>query len=132
MVEFIQSGSVILAIIVRAQYRREGVEFFTPLSFSQQLGYMNRPKGYVVVPHKHLPQSREVLNTQEVLFVRSGKIRADFYTENNDYHSSALLLPHDVILLAAGGHGFEMLEDSELIEVKQGPYNEKTDKLHFQ
>ncbi len=120
-----------LAIIIRASFKKEGIEFFTPDTFSQQLGYMNRPEGYVIEPHRHNLVPREVVMTQEVLFIKSGKVRVDFYDDEQNYLQSSILLKGDIILLAAGGHGFEMLETSEMIEVKQGPYVGERDKVRF-
>ncbi len=121
-----------LAIILSASYRSEGIKFFTPNDFSQQLGYMNRPGGYVIPPHVHNPVVREVQYTKEVLFIKSGKLRADFYDDYQNYLESHILYQGDVILLAFGGHGFEMLEPSEIIEVKQGPYAGDEDKTRFE
>lgn len=121
-----------LAIILPASFRSEGIKFFTPNDFSQQLGYMNRPDGYVIPPHVHNPVVREVQYTKEVLFIKSGKVRADFYDDNQNYLESHILYQGDVILLAFGGHGFEMLEPSEMIEVKQGPYAGDEDKTRFE
>jgi len=121
----------LLSIIIRADFKKEGIHFFTPDQFSQQLGYMNRPKGYVIDPHVHNVVSREVKLMKEVLFIKSGKVRVDFYDDNQNYIKSRLLFKGDVILLASGGHGFEMLEPSEMIEVKQGPYAGEQDKTRF-
>ena len=132
MVEEILCGGTLQALILRAGYSAEGIKFFTPGEFSQQLGYMKRPQGYVIPPHVHNPVAREVHFTKEVLFVKSGKVRVDFYSEDQAYLESRILLRGDVVLLAYGGHGFEMLEASELIEVKQGPYAGDTDKARFE
>lgn len=121
-----------LALILRAHYHADGIKFFTPNDFSQQLGYMNRPRGYVVPPHVHNPVAREVHFTKEVLFIKSGLVRVDFYDDNQNYLESRVLSRGDVVLLAFGGHGFEMLEDSEIIEVKQGPYAGDADKTRFE
>lgn len=131
MIERIIENDVLLAVIIRTDFNSKGIEFFTPDNFSQQLGYMNRPKGYVIEPHRHNLVSREVVQTQEVLFVKSGKVRVDFYNDAQQYIESRILIQGDVILLAAGGHGFEMLEASEMIEVKQGPYIGEKDKVRF-
>jgi hypothetical protein len=121
-----------LAIILPASFRSEGIIFFTPNDFSQQLGYMSRPNGYIIPPHVHNPVVREVQYTKEVLFIKSGKVRVDFYDDNQNYLESHILCQGDVILLAFGGHGFEMLEPSEMIEVKQGPYAGDEDKTRFE
>lgn len=132
MIERIEHGSKELALIVRRSFRAEGIEFFTPGSYSQQLGYMNRSAGHVIEPHVHRPVTREVQFTKEVLFIRSGRVRVDFYSEQQEYLRSSILETGDVILLAFGGHGFEMLEPTEIIEVKQGPYAGDQDKIRFE
>lgn len=120
-----------LALILRRNFRAEGITFLTADDYSQQLGYMNRPADYVIPPHVHNPVAREVRFTKEVLFIRSGRVRVDFYTEARVYIESTVLEAGDVILLAFGGHGFQMLEASEIIEVKQGPYVGEQDKTRF-
>ena len=132
MVEKIVNNKITLAIIIRANYKKEGIEFFTPNDFSQQLGYMKHSKGYIISPHTHNIIPREVKLTQEVLYIKKGKIRVDFYENNQNYIKSTILTTGDVILLADGGHGFEMIEETEMIEVKQGPYLEEEDKIRFE
>ncbi len=119
------------AIIIRDEYTAPGIQFFTESDFSQQLGYMNRPKGYVIQPHVHKDVHRAVVKTQEVLFIKTGKVRVDFYDEDKNKVSENVLKKGDIILLAAGGHGFEIIEDAEIIEVKQGPYCGDDDKERF-
>jgi len=131
MIERVVHDDVLLAIIIRTNYKKEGIDFFTPSDFSQQLGYMNRPKGYIIPPHVHNLVERKVTLTQEVLFIKSGIVRVDFYDDNKIYLESRLLNTGDVILLAKGGHGFEIIEQAEIIEVKQGPYVGEEDKVRF-
>jgi mannose-6-phosphate isomerase-like protein (cupin superfamily) len=132
MIEKIFHNNVILSIIIRRDFKANGIEFFTNDDHSQQLGYMNRPKDYIIKPHVHNLVPREVVLTQEVLFIKSGKVRVDFYDDDKIYLESRDLDAGDVILLAAGGHGFKMIEDSEIIEVKQGPYCGEMDKVRFE
>jgi mannose-6-phosphate isomerase-like protein (cupin superfamily) len=132
MIERVLHEGKELALIVRAGYRADGIQFFTPGTYSQQLGYMNRPAGYVIPPHVHNAVPREVQFTKEVLLVRSGRMRVDFYSDTQQYLRSTVLETGDVILLAFGGHGFEMLEPTEMIEIKQGPYAGDMDKTRFE
>lgn len=132
MIERIVHGDKELALIIRHSFRKDGIEFFTPGTYSQQIGYMNRPSGHVIPPHVHNPVVREVQYTKEVLFVKSGRLRVDFYSEEQDYLESIILEKGDVIMLAFGGHGFEMLEPTEIIEVKQGPFAGDQDKTRFE
>jgi hypothetical protein len=131
MIDKIIYENLVLALIIRSDFKKEGIEFFTQENDSQQLGYMYRPKGYVIKPHRHNLVQREVHLTQEVLYIKTGKVRVDFYTNNQLYLKSVVLYSGDVILLSDGGHGFKMLEKSEIIEVKQGPYCGELDKVRF-
>ena len=131
MYKEIINNQQLLALIVSHSYNKDGISFFTPDDLSQQLAYMNHPKGKVIEPHVHNIVKREVHYTQEVLFIRKGKLRVDFYNENRDYIESHILTAGDVILLASGGHGFEALEELEMFEVKQGPYAGEGDKTRF-
>lgn len=132
MIEEIRIDDKLVALVIKSEYHADGIKFFTPDEFSQQLAYMNRPQGYVIPPHVHNPVKREIYFTKEVLFVKTGKVRVDFYDEDQIYIRSYVINTGDIILLAYGGHGFTMLEDTEMIEVKQGPYAGDQDKTRFQ
>lgn len=131
MIEKIETPHQQIAIIIRASYKKPGVSFVTPDDYSQQMAYMHHPKGKVIEPHVHNLHPREVTYTQEVLFIKSGKLRVDFYDNDQKYLESRILNAGDVILLASGGHGFEVLEELEMIEIKQGPYAGDQDKTRF-
>ena len=120
-----------LAMIVRSSHQASGIDFLTPDTFGQQVAYMNRPKGEVIQAHIHEPISRTLIGTQEVLFIRKGRIRVDFYESGRTYVSSMILEAGDLMLLSTGGHGFEVLEDIDMIEIKQGPFAEGRDKTRF-
>lgn len=132
MIEEIRKENNLIALIIKNTYKENGIKFFTPNEFSQQLAYMNRPKGYVILPHIHNLVKREVYFTKEVLYIKSGKVRVDFYEDNKCYLKSFVVSTGDVILLASGGHGFTMLENSEIIEIKQGPFVGEHDKTRFE
>lgn len=131
MIETIDHDGRTLAIIVRAEFREPGITFFTPSSFSQQLAFMRHPAGKTITPHLHNPVRREVDYTQEVLLIRRGLLRVDFYDGRRIYLHSRLLRAGDVILLASGGHGFQVIEEVEMVEVKQGPFAGAADKSCF-
>jgi len=131
MIEEIKNNNNLQAIIIRSSYSKEGIEFFTPDDFSQQLAYMNHPRGKVIDPHVHNAVKREVQFTKEVLVIKKGVLRVDFYDDDRNYLESRILNKGDVILLVTGGHGFEILHDIEMIEIKQGPYAGNLDKTRF-
>lgn len=122
----------LLALIVRHNYDKPGISFFTPDDFSQQLAFMHHPAGHVILPHVHNEVRREVLYTKEVLVIKKGKMRCDFYSDSKEYLKSEVVESGDVILLANGGHGFECLEETEMFEIKQGPYAGEADKTRFE
>lgn len=132
MIEKITHQHQLLALIVSHQFNKPGIHFFSPDDLSQQLAYMRHPAGKIIQPHVHNPVPREVEYTQEVLFIKKGRLRVDFYNDQQEYLQSRLLEAGDVILLVTGGHGFEVVEEVEMIEVKQGPYVGEKDKTRFQ
>ena len=127
-VEFVGSPSRPLAIIIRSSASVENIRFFSPEDFPQQIGLMSRPSGYVVPFHSHNIQKREIDSTQEVLLVRSGKCLVRIMDILTGQDSEVVLTSGDVILLASGAHGITMLENTEILEVKQGPYSQLDDK----
>jgi len=131
MIEQITYQNQLLALIVYRKFDELGIHFFTPNELSQQLAYMRHPVGKVIQPHVHNPIIREVQYTQEVLFIRKGKLRVDLYNSQQIYLESRILEAGDVILLVTGGHGFEVIDEIEMIEVKQGPYFKEHDKTRF-
>ena len=122
----------IIAMVLRAKETFPGVTFFTPPEFSQQLGFLKHKAGHLIQPHTHNEVKREVRSTQEVLIIRRGTVRVFLYTEDRRFLRDLVLEKGDIILLASGGHGLEIMEDAEMVEVKQGPYmDEMVDKRRF-
>ena len=131
MIDTITHQGQLLALILSHRFQEPGIQFFTTDDLRQQLAYMRHPVGKVIPPHVHNPVAREVSFTQEVLFIKRGRLRVDFYDAAQQYLESRILAAGDVILLATGGHGFEVLEEIEMVEVKQGPYAGEADKTRF-
>lgn len=132
MVERVEYDGLEYVVVVRAGHRPEGgIEFFTPPDYSQQMGAMLRPKGHIIPAHVHNETRREVTRTCEALFVRHGLVRTDVYNERGVYLTSLELAGGDVALFVRGGHGFVMLEDSDIVEIKQGPHVGACDKTRI-
>ena len=129
--QIIDKGQIIALIIPGDFTIEQGIHFFTPDEFSQQLGYIHHPCGKVIQPHQHLINPRHVNYTQEVLLIKKGRLRVDFYDNQHIHIESHILNAGDLILLASGGHDFEILEEVEMIEIKQGPYAGDEDKERF-
>jgi hypothetical protein len=134
MIETIRYDDTVVAIIVYKDHPlgENQIEFITPNEFSLQLGYMNRPVGYQVIPHIHNPVRRETIGTQEVLFIKEGVIKIDFYSFERVYLESRKLSAGDLILLVGAGHGITVLEAATIVEVKNGPFIQGADKGRFE
>ena len=120
-----------LALVIRAGFGHPGINFVTDDESVHQLGVLKWPQGHLIDAHVHNPMARTIDSTQEVLFIRSGRVRVDLYGYDQMYRSSLELGAGDVIFLASGGHGFEILEDADIVEVKQGPYRGEGEKTRF-
>lgn len=132
MIQYIRNRNNLLAIIVKSNYKqKEGIEFFTSAESTQQIGCIAHKAGTVIAAHVHNKVKREVLYTHETLIIKSGKVRVDFYDDDKNYILSTEIEEGDVILFTEGGHGFKYIEDTQLIEIKQGPYLKTEDKIRF-
>ena len=131
LIETISHGLEPIALIIRAGYDQPGIQFFTPANFSQQVASMRHPAGHKVAAHVHNLQLRQVLYTQEVLFLKRGQVKVNLYSSGREFIGSRIIGAGDLILLCGGGHSLEMLEESSMIEVKQGPYAGDADKTRF-
>ena len=126
--ERIVSGEKTLAYVVRNDFRPGATVFVTPGDLAQQLGFIVYPAGASIPRHRHLPVQRTITGTTEVVMVRQGSCEAEIFDDGNQLVATVTLYPGDVIVLAAGGHGFRMQEDTVLMEVKQGPFAGVQDK----
>ena len=131
MVEKIYNDNEYLGIIIRDNISDDGISFFTENNDPMQLAFMKHQQGKDILPHTHNTVKREIFTTSEVLIIKKGRLRVDFYSHKMEYLESRVISKGDIILLAGGGHGFHVLEDVEFIEVKQGPYLGDNDKVRF-
>jgi hypothetical protein len=132
MIEKITHKKKLFALIVRSKFRKKkGINFFTENNATQQFGYMKHKKDYVIKPHKHNQRLTKILTTTEVIILFKGILRVDFYDNKKKYLFSKKIFRNDIVMLANGGHGFKVLEDVEMLEIKQGPYRLSKDKVKF-
>ena len=133
MVEKIIYNKKMLALIVRGKYRdKKGITFFTPNESTQQFGYMKHVNKHIIKPHLHKKRLTKILTTTEVILILKGLLRVDFYNNVKKYLYSKILKEKDIIMLVTGGHGFKVLKNVEMLEIKQGPYNLIKDKIKFE
>ena len=130
-VKKIENQDELLAIIIKSDYNTPGITFFTPEHLPQQLAFMSHRAGKKIVPHIHNAVHRDIFDTAEVLIIKKGKMQIDFYSYDEIFIQSEMLGVGDIVLLYKGGHGFTIIEDVEMFEVKQGPYLGELDKRRF-
>jgi hypothetical protein len=120
-----------LCYILRVSLNPQRTTFFTPAEFKQQVGFVVYPAGGQITRHVHRPVERHLVGTSEVLVVKKGRCEIDIYNDERKLVATRELLAGDIMLMVGGGHGFRMLEDTVLIEVKQGPYTGIDEKERF-
>ena len=130
-VEWIKDGEEVLAMVLRTKYLPDATEFLTPDSYKQQVGFIVYKQGKEIAPHDHKPLERKLIGTSEVLVLKKGKVEASVYSAKRELVQKVILNEGDLLLLVAGGHGFKMIEDSVLLEIKQGPYTGLQEKERF-
>jgi hypothetical protein len=132
MINKILHKKKLYALIVRSKFRKKkGINFFTDNDATQQFGYMKHQKNYLIKPHLHNKRKTKILSTSEVIVVFKGILRVDFYDNKQKYLFSKKVYANDIIMLVNGGHGFKVLKNVEMLEVKQGPYSLSKDKKKF-
>ena len=131
MIEVIKYKKSIFGYIIRYK-RKNGVNFFTPPNLSQQVGFIKHKKNHNIIPHLHLKNQRKINYMSEVLIIQKGKIRVDLFSLKKKYLFSKILKKDDILILIKGAHGFKVLDNCEMIEIKQGPFDKKVDKIRFE
>jgi uncharacterized protein with PhoU and TrkA domain len=130
-IEHITSNGKPLAYIIRAEIEPLETTFMTPDDFKQQVGFIVYRAGTEIPRHVHRPVERRLDETSEVLVVRRGRCEVDIYSDERTLVAVRKLRAGDILILVAGGHGFRMLEDTVLLEVKQGPYTGVQERERF-
>jgi len=128
---WLTSSEELLAIVIAPDRAPEGIQFLTSPTDQFQIGQLGWKSGHEIEAHSHTKVSRTVNRTSEVLFIRRGKVEVNLYTEDGVFLTCTILESGDVVALFAGGHGFTILEDADIIEVKQGPYIGEEEKFRF-
>lgn len=130
-VEHITWNGKPLACIIPAEMNPVKTTFLTPADLNLQIGYVVYPGGAEIDRHVHRSLERRIVGTSEVLVVKKGLCRADIYNDNRELVATRELRTGDILLMVGGGHGFSMLEDTVLLEIKQGPYTGLDEKERF-
>lgn len=128
--KYFDSNNKIMAIVIPCEYTSEGIDFITNGDEFQQVAVMNHKTGHVIIPHYHNYVKREIYYTSETLVIRKGILNVKLY-ENQVEKYSFDLKTGDIITLLSGGHGFTVLDDVDMVEIKQGPFVGADDKTRF-
>jgi len=131
LVERIYWGETCLAYIVRAGFLPDETIFLTPPEYKQQVGFVVYPVGGEVKQHTHRSLERHITGTSEVIIVKKGRCLLSVYNDDHKLVTTRELHPGDLMLMVGGGHGFSMLENTTLLEIKQGPYTGADEKVRF-
>jgi mannose-6-phosphate isomerase-like protein (cupin superfamily) len=130
-VELITANDQTLCYVIRAKTRPRQTTFITPPEAKQQVGFIVYPKDSLIPRHIHRPLERHIIGMAEVLVVRSGQCQIEVYDQEKNLVTTRDLYKNDVVLMVGGGHGFQIREDTVLLEIKQGPYLGADDKELF-
>jgi hypothetical protein len=130
-VEPIGRDGKVFAYVMRDTPGEKKTTFLTPDEAIQQVGFVVHPAGAEVKRHYHLPLERAIVGTPEVLVVRQGRCEMDVYDDQQELVCTRELATGDIMVMVGGGHGFRMVEDTVLLEVKQGPYYGPDEKAYF-
>ena len=130
-VETVEHDGKVLCILVRATPWPAQTEFYTPNDYNLQLGNIVYPAGSAIPRHSHRPVTRTVAGTSEVLVVQKGRMFIDLYDDDKTLVATREMAAGDAVALVSGGHGFRLIEDTVLLEVKQGPYSGVQEKDRF-
>ena len=132
MIKEIKYKKKLYALVIKKSFRKKkGISFFTKQNSNQQIGYMNHSKNHIIKPHLHLKRLTKILLTSEVIILQKGKLRVDFYNNKKKYLFSIYLNKNEIIMLVHGGHGFKVIKDAQMLEIKQGPFLMSKDKIKF-
>jgi len=128
----ISHNGKILAVYLRSRDWSNGLNFLGDEGDFVQVGLWDYHTGKKLGPHKHVQNIRNVEYTQEAVFVKQGSMRATVFSNAGKLIESVELFPGDLIVMYAGGHGYEILEDhTQVLEVKNGPYTGLDDRVHL-
>ena len=132
MIQKIFHKKKLFALIINKNFRKlKGVNFLTNPADTQQIGFMKHKTNHIILPHLHKKRLTKINFTTEVILLLKGILRVDFYDERKKYLFSKKINQGQIIMLVSGGHGFKVIKDVEMIEVKQGPYHSASDKVKF-
>tara|TARA_B100001250_G_scaffold152432_1_gene130888 strand:+ start:145 stop:576 length:432 start_codon:yes stop_codon:yes gene_type:complete len=128
--KIIYKKKLLAMILPEKKIFKPGVNFITPDHFALQLGFISHKSNTYIKPHTHRNYLRKIKKTTEILLIRKGSIRVDFYS-GKKYLFSNVVKKNKILVLLEGSHGFKILKNCSIIEIKQGPFSMALDKEKF-
>ena len=108
MIQKILYKKKLLAMIVQEnKFYKPGVKFITPNNLTLQLGFMSHKSQTYIKPHTHKNYLRKIKKTTEILLIKKGSLRVDFYSKRK-YLFSKVVNKGKILILLEGSHGFKM------------------------
>ena len=130
-IEKIESKGKILVYLIRGKQKVVKTQFITPPTANLQVGHIVYPAGSIIPKHLHKEIHREIDRTEEVLVVKEGSSEFDIYNDEKKLIATRKVKKGDIIIIATGGHGFRVIKNLVLLEIKQGPYTGIDEKERF-
>lgn len=126
MINNIIINNEIAAVLIPKDFAvDEGIKFYSKKNDEFQIGLMRRPKEYKISPHYHTKKIREIKHTSEALIVKKGSIKCCFFNQNDKNDTKSIIINEgDILIILKYAHSFDFLEESEVVEIKQGPFIE--------
>jgi hypothetical protein len=130
----VKEGDTVLARHVTSEEWSKGLKFFSNERDFVQVGIWGYDSGKRLLAHTHNKVPREVGYTQEVLYIRKGRVAARIFNSKRELVAEREVREGDIITLMYGGHGYRILEDdTQVLEVKNGPYvGADRDRVRFE
>ena len=120
----------IMAFVIKRNHQSEGINFLSDEKDYLQVATMSHKSGHIILPHYHNKIPRQVDMTCEALIIKKGTLKVNLY-ENKSIVHSFTVSSGDILILLSGGHGFEVIDDVDMVEIKQGPFMGLADKTRF-
>jgi hypothetical protein len=122
MIETIYWKGVTVGLFIGRDHSPGKTEFLTISEEPLQCGIGVFQKDSRVEPHRHVGDPATVSEFQEFILLRKGKCLAEVFDPEGKSLRKIEMQAGDALLLLRGGHAFYFQEDTEFLEVKQGPY----------
>ena len=131
MIKLIQQNKTTYAKIIRSTYQTKDTEFFTEETDEIQFGVISYPKNHKTGAHYHNHLNKQSTQIDEILIIQKGSARIDFYNNEGNYIVSSEVFEGDTLIIFKGGHNIIFYEDTKVLAIKSGVYEQKSSKTRM-